>query len=102
KEWMRIVSGRVEERLLPPARTVGGADSANECGRVVARGGGRQDVHAWGGFVEDVPAAGEQCGVVLGGALARLPERVRVRLVPDHDVPHLAVADQDVADEAAV
>jgi hypothetical protein len=37
------VSGGVEERPLPPARAVGGADPANERGWIVTRGGGRQD-----------------------------------------------------------
>jgi hypothetical protein len=52
--------------------------------------------------VEEVPATSEQRGVVLGRVLAGQPERVRVRLVPDHDVPDLAVPEQGTADETAV
>ena len=102
KQRIRVVTCSVEERQLPAARTVGRGDGADERGRIVARGRGGQDVDARHGRVQDVPAAGEERGVVLRCALAGLPERVRVRLVPDHDVPHLAVADEDVAHEAAV
>jgi hypothetical protein len=52
--------------------------------------------------VQDVPTTAEQCGIRCRRALDRLPERVRVRLVPDHDVTDLAVPQQDVPDEAAV
>ena len=45
---------------------------------------------------------GEKRLVFCGRGLRGQPERVRVRLVPDHDVTNLAVAEQDVADEAAV
>ena len=52
--------------------------------------------------MEKVPATGQERRVVCGSALAGQPEGVRVRLVPDHHVPNLAVSEEDVADEAAV
>ena len=52
--------------------------------------------------VQEVPATGQQRRVVRRRVLPGQPERVRVRLVPDHDVPDLAVAEQGIADETAV
>ena len=69
----------------------------------MARGRRRDDVHPRHRRVQEIPAAREQRRI----GRRRLPpvgppERIGVRLVPDHDVPDLAVPEQDVPDVPAV
>jgi hypothetical protein len=71
-----LLPRRVEERPPAPACAIRSTDAADERSRIVARSGRRQDIHVRHRSVQDIPAAGEEGGVVLGGAFAGLPARI--------------------------